>query len=305
MSDQIYIDFIGGCHGNFLQFFCNRFLAKIPSLDPLPFDSSGASHAYKFTQPQKFISDHYTTYNTKLPTSAQVISIQIAPDDLLAVQCISLLRAGGLNIDPADLGVNTWHKLNSRYYRLVLDNLFNSFFKNQIRESYLQIMDPSWPMIETIKDFQNLPGWIKTECEEVHNLKLLAFGPDQPDCPESVLYEFFKIGFLNPDQHGFITPLGYNKPYDVYCFPFGCFYDWNLFSTEIKQISEWCKMPVDVNNPELYNLHQEFVNRQPYKDTKSKCDQLVQQVLKDKNFIFPKLNIIERAYVDAQLENNE
>jgi hypothetical protein len=302
VSDKIYIDFIGGSHGNFLQFFCNRFLAGIPTVDPLPFNDLGASHSHEFTQPQKFIQDHYTTYNIKIPEHSQVISIHIGIDDLLAVQCISLLRAGDYNINPTDLSHDTWNKLNNPSYKSVLDNIFNSFFRNQIRESYLQIMDPSWPMIETIEDFQQLPEWIKTECEEVHDLKLLAFGPDHPNCPESVLYEFFKIGFLNPEQHGFIVPMKYDESCDVYRFPFSCFYNWDLFSAEIKKLSAWCGMAVDIVDPEVYNLHKEFVNRQPYKDTKSKCDLLVNQKLQDKNVILPELNVIERAYIDAQLE---
>jgi hypothetical protein len=302
MNNIIHIDFVGGSHGNFLQFFCNRFLANIQPIDPLPFNNLGAAHAYKFTQPRAFRQNHYTTDNIKIPHGSQVISIQIDIDDLLAVQCISLLRAADRNIDPTDLSIDTWNKLNNSTYKPMLENLFNSFFKNQIQESYLQVMDTSWPMIETVEDFQLLPDHIKKECEEVHNLKLLSFGPDQPDCPESVLHEFFKIGFLNPSQHRFLIPMNYDDSCDVYRFPFRCFYDWNLFSIEIKKLSAWCNIPVNIDNPEVYNLHHEFLNRQPYKDIKSKCDLLVQQRLINNSFIFPELNIIERAYIDAQLE---
>lgn len=302
MNDKIYLDFQGGAHGNFLQFVCNRFLAKIPTENALPFNKLGASHSWGFTQPLVFEPHHYTAFNIEIPNNSQVLSIYIGVDDLLAAQCISLLRAGDYNIDPTDLSVDTWNKFNKVGYTSLSDNIFNSFFRDQIRESYRQIMDPSWPMVETIEDFQQLPDWIKQECEEVHNLKLLTFGPDHPDCPDSVLYEFFKIGFLHPEQHGLTAPMNYDGSCDVHRFPFSCFYNWDSFAHEVKKISAWCGMPVDITDPAIFNLHQEFLSRQPYKDIKSKCDQLVKQKLADKTFVLPELNVIERAYIDAQIE---
>lgn len=304
MSDEIYIDFYPGTHGNFLHFFCNRFLAKLPSVSPLPFNQAGASHAYKFTQPEKFIHDHYNFERFDFPESSQIISIQVNEEDLLPLQCIVLLRVGDNNIDPEHLSHNTWHKLKNAGYYDLLDNLFDNFFKNQIKTSYARVMDPSWPIVDTVNDFNNLPEHIKKECKEVHNLKLLSLGPDYPDCPESVLHEFFKHFFLSSEQHTYLIPIHYKKSCNVYRFPFNCFYNWELFSAEIKKLSKWCKMPVDINDPEVYKLHQEFISRQPYKDIKSKCDLLVQEILNNKNYILPKLNVIERGYIDSQIEKH-
>jgi hypothetical protein len=40
---MIYIDFVGGAHGNYLEFICNKFLAGV-DCNELPFNALGASH---------------------------------------------------------------------------------------------------------------------------------------------------------------------------------------------------------------------------------------------------------------------
>ena len=50
MNEKIYIDFIGGSHGNFLEFVCNVFIAKIKTANFLPFNSAGASHNKQYLE---------------------------------------------------------------------------------------------------------------------------------------------------------------------------------------------------------------------------------------------------------------
>jgi hypothetical protein len=48
------------------------------------------------------------------------------------------------------------------------DRMFSSQDFGQI---YSAIKDPAWPECHTLQEFKNLPGWIKQECLEVHQLK--------------------------------------------------------------------------------------------------------------------------------------
>ena len=123
-----YIDFQGGAHGNYLEFICNKFLAKVKTAG-LPFNSLGASHSKEYTSDIVFKADHYFEYRgvkTEF-TNSKIISIQINHDDLLPLSSISSLRAGDYNINNNQLEINTYNKWNNENYKWTLDNLINGF----------------------------------------------------------------------------------------------------------------------------------------------------------------------------------
>ena len=141
-SNKIYIDFQGGAHGNYLEFACNRFLASVPTASPTPFNDLGASHRKQYLCEPKFIAKHFTTYGIVLKNTT-VININIDTDDLLPLQCVSLLRAGDYNIHPDQLEIDTYHKFNNKNYRSVLDNLIANFFAPRyFIDAYQAIADP-------------------------------------------------------------------------------------------------------------------------------------------------------------------
>ena len=298
---MIYIDFQGGSHGNFLEFACNKFLAGISSTKELPFNDHGASHDKDYLGEKTFVAGHYFQYSEVPFTNSKIISIRITADDLLPLSSISLLRAGDLNIDNDLLEVDTYNKFDNVYYRWVLDNIIERFSVDQVKESYDAVKDPSWPEVNSLGDFENLPKWIKTECLEQQNLHLLEVSKEHPDCPRWVLREFLKLGFKDPKQAGFMTQqekIEYDSSNNVFYFPFGAFYDLEWFKKELFAISVWANL--DYNDPSA--LHAEFMKRQPYAHDKKFCDDILERIYKEESFEFPKLHLMQESYLTAQLE---
>lgn len=299
---MIAIDFQGGAHGNFLEFACN--VAAGVSVDGNPFNAAGASHNKIYRSNIIFKAEHY--FQSTHPLVAdKVISVQITTDDLLPLSQVSLLRAGDYGYHSDELENNTYHKLNNTNYQWVLDKISNSFFTNQIKDSYQAVIDPSWPMITTLNEFNQLPMSIKEECINVHKLKLLELSPDSPDCPRDVLLEFFQIGFEEPNRHGFITEqekMVYPPDMPVYKFCFNNFYNTDKFVNEIETICNWAKLTFQ-NKERIIELHNEFLSRQPFKDSKIKCDLIVKQIIAN-NIDLPKVTLMEEAYINAMLKKN-
>jgi hypothetical protein len=295
---MIHIDFQGGAHGNYLEFVCNK-IAGITS--GTPFNSLGSAHSKKYTSKKIFYANHYSFIPVSLKYD-KIISIQIHVDDLLPVQQISLLRAGNYGYDNNHLEVDTYNKFNNTNYRWVLDSVIKSFFVNQIQDSYNAVKDPSWPEVTTLADFENLSESIKKECLEQHKLKLLELSPAHPNCSRSVLREFFQIGFQQPDQHGFIVrqqKIKYDKSKQVYVFPFAYFYNKNNFLQEIKKIANWAGISYTCQN-DVADLHDEFLQKQPYKNSKYKCDNIVKKI-QNNAMTMPQIDLLEEAYINAKL----
>ena len=306
---MIYVDFQGGAHGNYLQFVCNKFLAKIKT-EGLPFNSLGASHSKKYLELGVFEMGHYSfeppgnSYKTPITNNSNVISIQLTYDDLLPLQSISLLRAADFNINPDQLEINTHGKWNNIHYQWVLDNLIDGFFKDQLTNSYNAVKDESWPDISTIAEFKKLPDCIQEECVNIHNLTLYELNSNNPDCPRNVLREFFKIGFICPEKAGFITQqkkMIYDPSNDVSIFPYSCFYNTDQFITELKKLAFWLGYNFEPT-VEFNDLHNEFLSRQPYKHSKIDCDAILERIKNKEQFNFPKLNLLQESYLTAHLE---
>jgi hypothetical protein len=299
---MIHIDFQGGAHGNFLEFICNVMAGVETNGDP--FNTNGASHIKKYRSPKVFFCGHYSF--KKIPLlHDRVIAITIDIDDLLPLSQISLLRAGDYGHDNNELEINTYNKLNNVDYRWVLDTILDSFFVNQIENSYNAVRDPSWPNIYNLADFQNLPEHIRKECTEIHELNLLELNENHPDCPRYILREFFQLGFEDPNNHGFITQqklMKYNDQVSVYNFPMSAFYNTTKFMEHIESIASWANMPY-TNQHQIKELHIKFLEKQPYKDSKIKCDRIAQELINGL-IVPPDLNLIEEAYVNSILRKN-
>jgi hypothetical protein len=299
---MIYIDFQGGAHGNYLEFVCNRFLANVPVNKPTPFSSAGTAHEKQYLSNPVFCCDHYSLLPDAIPDS-KIISIQIIADDLLPLTSISLLRAGDFGLDNDLLEIDTYNKLvNIPVYQWVLDNLIDSFFRDQIRESYNAVRGDDWPDISTLEEFNALPDWMRDECINVHHLELLQLDENHPDCPRHILREFFKIGFKYPEQSGFMV-LQKSMIYksNPIIFPFGAFYHSDRFLEELQKLAG--KLGYTIADADgLLELHQAFLDRQPYKYSKRYCDELIDDVVNGKEFDLPKLDLLKESYITAKLE---
>jgi len=304
---MICIDFQGGAHGNYLEFMCNKFLAKIKT-NKLPFNQAGASH-HKYKVPNNnlvFKAGHYFEYlgkKTELINS-RIISIQITSHDLLPLSSVSLLRAGDYGIDNDQLEINTYKKFNNVHYKWVLDKLINGFFNNQIQNSYNGVKDNTWPHIQTLGEFKKLPIHIQDECINVHNLRLHELSDESPNCPRYILREFFKLSFKYPSESGFIKQqekMTYDSSNNVTIFPYSSFYNTEQFVQEFTKISDWLGYNFVVDT-EFLEIHSEFLSRQPYKDSKKYCDQILSKIFRNELFEFSELDLLQESYLTAHLE---
>ena len=301
---MIYIDFQGGAHGNFLEFVCNKFLANVPT-NKDPFNHLGSSHNKSYSSNKKFLCGHYSFDEPKqFFKNSKIISIQLCKEDLLVLSSISLLRAGDYNINNNELHLDTYNKFNNKNYRWVLDTILENFFDNQIFQSYNAIKDEAWPIVKNLRDFKILPDWIRKECLDVHNLRLLDLSPESPDCPRDILREFFKIGFKSPDDSGFIKQqqkMQYDPSNDVYVFPFGSFYNTEKFANELDNMSKWSSYNFS-SSTDFYNLHSKFLEKQPYKNSKKTCDYILSRIKAKEIFDFENLDLFQESYLTACIE---
>ena len=296
---QVFIDFPGGAHGNFLEYACNTLLANVPTEGNL-FNALGASHDKRYLTDPVFVADHYSYFDQPTPVGAKVISVQIAPDDLLPFKSISLLRAADHNLDNDQLEVDTYNKLNIPIYREMLDDLIANFSIDQVKDSYNAVRDESWPEVNNLDDFENLPADIKRECLEEHGLQLVELSAERPDCPRYILREYFKIEFKDPNKAQVVEgqkTVEYNT-LDILYFPFGAFYDLEWFKKELDVICRW----TNVGYQDPTDLHTEFMKRQPYYESRLFCDDILKKIVKCEIFDLPKLDLLQESYILAVLE---
>jgi hypothetical protein len=300
---MIYIDFQGGAHGHYLEFVCNKFLANVACGDS-PFSSTGSSHQRNYQGQIIFECGHFFRSGVlESIRNSKIVSIQLVPDDLLPIQSISLLRAGDLNIDPDFLHIDTYYKLD-HCYAWLRENLIDSFFSTQIRDSYRAVKDPSWPDIETLGDYHQLPDWIKQECEQIHHLELMELSSDSPDCPRHILREFFKLSFKYPETSGFLQEqrkMQYHGSNQVFVWPFAAFYDTQYFLKTLIMLADFCEMSIQ-DHSSVKKLHLQFLEKQPYKHSKQNCDKIFYGVLAGDEFDLPSLDLLQESYLLAMLE---
>jgi hypothetical protein len=299
---MICIDFQGGAHGNFLEFVCNT-VANITTGSP--FNKLGAAHQKTYIGEKLFVAEHFSFWPTPL-LSNKVITVRIEINDLLPLQQVSLLRAGDFNYHSNDLHINTFKKLNNIHYRPLLDRILKGYFDDYIKTSYSAVKDPSWPPVNNNQDYKALPQWIQDECEFVHGIKYLELSKEKPDCPKYILRDAFKIGFQKPYEHGFIVKqnaIVYPADADVFVFPFSAFYHTENFLSLIERIALWAKIPY-TNQDHIAKLHQDFLSRQIFKDSKIKCDKVIEQIVNGQTKELPSLTLLEQAYVNAHLSQD-
>lgn len=305
---MIYIDYQGGAHGNYLEYVCNRFIANVQT-QGLPFNQNGAAHNKQYKSAKHFRAWHFFEHSgiTTEFNNQKIISIRIQPEDLLPLTSISLLRTGDLNIDNDLLEIDTFSKLNvNSSYRKILNEINDSYFVNALLGGYNDVKDPSWPEITSIDDFESLPVEIKEECANVFNIRPVQLSAESPDCPRHILREFFKIGFKNPEIQGFIVEQEKMKKYDnyndMYIFPYSAFYDTERFLSEIDSIANWAGYDNLIVTQELVDLHNMFLSRQIYKNSKTEADKIFDRIIENENFILPKLTMLSESYLNARLE---
>lgn len=121
----------------------------------------------------------------------------------------------------------------------------------------------------------------------------------RPDCPRHILRNYFErnmvMAILNTQQY-----MVYEEHKDVYKFPYGIMYNENQFVEELKKVADWADLQYN-DYDSIRKLHSQFLKRQPYKDSKQKCDQVINNILNKIDTGPDALNLFEESYVNAEL----
>jgi len=297
---MITIDFIAGAHGNYLEFVLNKLVMGDTLPGETPFNQLGASHNKVRIDDQLFRCGHYFEYG--IYYSNDIISIRFTGDDLLPLMTLSLLRAGDMDIDDKNLHIDTFNKLNNVSYLSTLNNLKNSFC-NVIVNSYSNVKASDWPNISNPEEFYSLPNHIQLECQKDFGFRVYPLTHNYPDCGRDILREFFKFGFKDPSTNGFMQKqirMKYIPNQNVFNFSYNSFYDFDLFKIELDRIKDF--FDLTYTDFDIETLHKQFLKRQPQRNYKLQCDDIIMAVNNKISTPIPQLSLFQESYINAQLE---
>lgn len=265
--EQILIDFQGGTHGNFLEFLLNKFYYRTDWNSP--FTLYGTSHVKHYDNLEtRFYANHFTKtdyWKRDLEIfyrNNNVILITVEPDDLLLLQCVSLLRSGDYNIEQDQLEVDTYNKLNNRSYHSMLEN---------IQKSYNIVITAEEPNVSRhiLREFfkwgfktPEVNGFIQTMAEARNQLV---------------------------DKN-------------VYEMPFSAFYNLTQLKNHLTNIDKYFKIDLCIVESEVDRLHAGFLSKIPYLNVKKQCDEIVQAIVDRQFVDIPKLSLMQESYVSARVE---
>ena len=122
----------------------------------------------------------------------------------------------------------------------------------------------------------------------------------RPDCPRYILRDYFErhmgMRILNTHRRYLV----YEEYKDVYKFPYSIMYNENQFVEELKKVADWADLQYN-DYDSIRKLHSQFLEKQPYKDSKQKCDQVINNILNKIDTGPDALNLFEESYVNAEL----
>lgn len=136
---MISIDFVAGSHGRFLEYVCNKHVARTTA-EHSPFNKLGASHLVtkEYLDSKVFYADHYS--ELKLPIAKKIIRITFDYDDLLPLTVGTFFRAGDSNIEEGQLDINTYSKLKDSFFYSLIDSINSTY-----PEANLSPVNPDCP----------------------------------------------------------------------------------------------------------------------------------------------------------------
>lgn len=262
MNPTIEIDFIGGTHGNFLEFILNQSLSE--KILPNPFTNIGTSHIKPYmphTQPIQ--ANHYTENSISLKSNNAIV-IQVDENaNLLQIQSISLFRSGDFKISGESIIENAYNVLNNRFYKNLLSNLC---------ESYNLQLD---------KDNPSCPRHILRE--------FFKFGFANRNINGLVVATNLCVKNLT------------SQGKRVYIFPVSSFYDFTKFANEIRKIEKFFDLTLNnfnyysLHNEFLSHLKY-FINLNFIPD------QIIDAVAKKQEIEIPNLTVLQESYINGNLE---
>lgn len=303
---MIYIDFQGGAHGNYLDYTINKIFG-VETDGLTPFTTLGTSHNKRYKSKRYCFCGHYSYrdgWDGILKPDDKIVSIHLNTSSVLNINQITLDRAGDFNITISDLHRDTYNKFkNSGDFRELNDLISQKYILEPLLSDYQSIKAETWPCIKTVEDFYNLPAHILDECTNTFGISPLTYNEENADCPTIILYDIFYNTFMYPETNGFIVKqnkVAYDTCNNVFYFDYMSFYRMDAYLTELDRLTRWLGIDIyDVGY--IKYLHNEFLSRQPYKNTLEEADQTISQIINGEH-VSLRHNIIQQAYIDVELE---
>ena len=95
----------------------------------------------------------------------------------------------------------------------------------------------------------------------------------------------------------------YDQSQAIYLFPFSAFYSVEQFSQEIKKIANFSGYDF-YDSDNFRELHQQFLNRQPYRNYKKHTDNIFDRLVSRLPTDLSQLDLLQEAYLDSCLEQH-
>lgn len=304
-KSEIKIISYPGTHGNFLMFMLNHCLLGHDFPVSNPFDTLGTSHNAMWAIDWKTL-DHpthfqcYHHFNADILPEDNFIKIDFDISDDMFVMQLVMKRGNSGNVDVDNLCTNTYHTLlnhSSPEVRAIVDHI------NRYTDisPYFNIKDSTWPDIQSVDDFYQLPQDIIDECKNVFGFVPVELTPQRPDAPRWVLRHLFKSWFESRDRW---SPYGAMKQFDdfpgAYRFNLRDFYSFTRIKHHLAEINKWFALDMDTS---LFTqtLHQQFVSQIPFRNTLDDCHRILQAVAMEEDVPI-NLNVFCEGYLNHLLE---
>jgi|TARA_R110000822_G_C15209892_1_gene483246 hypothetical protein len=132
----------------------------------------------------------------------------------------------------------------------------------------------------------------------------LNLSAENPNCPRYIIREFFKFGFMRPEENGLVLALRkltYPLATNYIDFPYKNFYNKQLFYEGVKQISSWLGKPCGLQSDDTIWL--DFFNQQVFRYYKQTCNAVINHVSKKQSMSIPCLGLLQESYIDGILES--
>lgn len=294
-----------GTHGNYLTFVLNQCLLGDKFLVDNPFSQLGTSHAkiwdidWNLFQNQIHFRGYHQDKISLLQKNEKFIKIDFDTTDNLIVMQLVLKRGGDGNIDVDDMCKDTYHKLINHVdlrVRAIIDHI-NQYIDIS---PYYNIKDHNWPDINTVSDFFCLPQQIIDECKNIFDFVPVDLSAERPDAPRWVLRNIFKSWFTDKNYDPALEMKLLDQFPEVYKFNLHSFYDFDAMNLELKKISSFFDLKLNLNNFSK-SLHNEFVSRVPFRDTLRICNNLLAAIINQTNAKID-LNVFCEGYLDFLVE---
>ena len=310
---MIKIMFYGGTHGNYVEFVLNRLVYGDKINFSVPYSPTGTCHQQRKESSYQQ-HRHFACYGAfhdeivkQLDCKESFIKIDFDASEDCTVFQLNLKRGEDYNIDPVFLHENTYFKLSGKYGPGGVthngpDKIIDCINQYLSFEPYENIKDPSWPEVTTIEQFYALPKPILDECINIFDYKPVYINKNYPDAPSWVLRSIFKSWFHSTNARPSKIMSMFDDYENVYKLPLRTLYDPREFEQQLVKICEYFNLNANFDFYSKKN-HKEYIDKVPYKNSKSICQTIIQKIFLQEKQEIGKLNFVEQAYIDFTIES--